>query len=92
MTTQYNIPIKVVDGNQNWKIQHTLQGYKPMTDRSGNLKNTCFSKEEVPYVGEVIVVKTSKLRKALDISKLLKTIEGLIVLPVTESELEKKTN
>ena len=50
MTTQYNVPIKVLDYSQEWLIQNSLTGYRVFTDRNGNLEDICFSRESVPYI------------------------------------------
>ncbi len=89
MTVQYNVPVKVLDSSKEWRIQNSLQGYRVFTDRSGNLDGTCFSREKVPYVGEVIVVKTIKQEAAKTAFEVLGGIEGLLVLPITECSLEE---
>jgi len=43
METQYNLPIKVIDKKQEFRIQYSLQGYRVFTDQHGNLDRTCFS-------------------------------------------------
>ncbi|MBS3075265.1 hypothetical protein J4429_02280 [Candidatus Pacearchaeota archaeon] len=89
MTTQYNVPVKVLDSSKEWMIQNSLAGYRVFTDRSGNLDGTCFSREDVPYVGELVVVKTLKPEAAQTAHRVLSGIEGLMVLPVTECSLEE---
>ncbi len=89
MTVQYNVPIKVLDSSQEWRIQNSLQGYRVFTDRSGNLKDTCFSNEDVPYVGELVVVKTLKKEAAQTAYDVLRGIEGLLVMPITECSWEE---
>ncbi len=89
MTVQYNVPIKVLDPDKEWMIQNSLQGYRVFTDRSGNLEGTCFSKENVPYVGEVVVIKTLKQEAAQTAREVLSGMEGLLVLPITECEWEE---
>ena len=89
MTTQYNVPVKVLDTSKEWTIQSSLQRYKIFTDSSGNLDGTCFSRENLPYVGELIVVKTIKQEAAETANRVLSGIEGLLVLPVTECSLEE---
>jgi hypothetical protein len=37
MTIQYNVPIKVLDKEVEWRIQNSLTGYDCFVDRSGNL-------------------------------------------------------
>ena len=86
MTTQYNIAIKVLKPEVESRIQTSLQGYSIFTDRSGNLQDTCFSRENVPYAGELIVVKTLKKLLAEKAHDVLSRIEGLLVLPVTECD------
>ena len=90
MTVQYNIPIKVLDPSKRWMIQHSLKPYRVFTDESGNLDGTCFSKENVPYVGELIVVKTIKQEAAKLAYEIFHDIEGLLVLPINESNLESE--
>ena len=58
MTIQYNVPVKVLDSEREWMIQNSLAGYRCFVDGSGNLDGTAFSRENVLYVGELIVVKT----------------------------------
>lgn len=89
MTTQYNVPIKVLDPNKERLIQYSLTGYGVFTDRSGNLEGTCFSKENVPCVGEFIIVKTLKKEAAETAYDVLSAIEGLVVLPITECIFEE---
>ncbi len=88
MTTQYNVAIKVLDPNKEWMIQNSLQTYSVFTDKSGNLENTCFSREIIPYVGELIVVKTLKQEAAQVAYSVLGGIEGLLVMPITECDWE----
>ncbi len=89
MTIQYNVPVKVLDSSKEWRIQNALQGYRVFTDGSGNLDQTCFSREKVPYAGELIVVKTLKQEAAQTAHKVLSGIEGLLVMPITESSWEE---
>ena len=89
MTIQYNVPIKVLDSSQEWRIQNSLVGYRVFTDRSGNLENTCFSRENIPYVGELVVVKTLKQEAAQTAYDTLRGIEGLLVMPISECNLEE---
>jgi len=89
MTTQYNVPIKVLDSSQEWLIQHSLTGYRVFSDRSGNLEDTCFSRENVPYVGELVVVKTLKQEAAKTAYDVLRGIEGLLIMPITECSWEE---
>ena len=89
MTTQYNVAVKVLDSSKEGMIQTSLQPYRVFTDRSGNLEDTCFSVENVPYVGEVVVVKTLKQEAAKTAYDVLKGIEGLLVMPITECSFEK---
>ncbi|MBW3010821.1 hypothetical protein KY335_00360 [Candidatus Woesearchaeota archaeon] len=89
MTTQYNVPVKVLDKEREYMIEHSLRGYKVFTDGSGNLKDTCFSRERVPYVGEIIVVKTLKEEAAQTAHEVLSGIEGLVVLPITECDWDE---
>lgn len=89
MTIQYNIPIKVLDSSKEWMIQSSLAGYKVFTDRSGNLEDTCFSRENLPYVGELIVVKTLKQDAAKIAHQVLSRLEGLLVMPINEGNLEE---
>ena len=89
MTTQYNVPIKVADQTREYLIQHELKGYRVFTDGKGNLDRTAFSREFVPYVGEVVVVKSLKQEAAQTAYNILSKIEGLVVLPVTESVFEE---
>lgn len=92
MTTQYNVAIKVLDANNEWMIQSSLQGYRVFTDKSGNLENTCFSRETIPYVGELVVVKTLKMDAAQVAYSVLGGIEGLLVMPITECDWEDDKN
>ncbi|MEK6849985.1 MAG: hypothetical protein AABX85_00225 [Nanoarchaeota archaeon] len=90
MTIQYNVPVKVLNLSKEWLIQESLRGYKIFTDRTGNLEDICFSRENVPYVGELIVVKTHKREAAQKAYELLKEVEeGFLVLPITESDFKK---
>ena len=89
MTTQYNVSVKVLDSSKEWRIQNALQGYHVFTDGSGNLDRTCFSRERVPYVGELIVVKTLKQEAAQTAHEVLSGIEGLLVMPIMESSWEE---
>ena len=89
MTIQYNVPVKVLDKSKEWIIQNSLQGYRVFTDRSGNLDSTCFSRENIPYVGDIIVVKTIKEDAAKTAHDVLSGIEGLVVLPTTECDLKE---
>jgi len=89
METQYNLPIKVLDKNQEWRIQNTLQGYRVFSDQHGNLDRCQFSREELPYVGEMIIFKTLKKEAVDKAVEVLKGIEGLLLLPVTEGEFQK---
>jgi len=89
MTIQYNVPIKVLDSSQEWVIQTSLQPYRVFTDRSGNLEDTCFSRENVPYIGELVVVKTLKKEAAQTAHDVLSGIEGLLVMPITECSWEE---
>ena len=90
MVTQYNVPIKVLDETVTWRIHSDLTGYSSFTDRSGNLEQTCFSLEQLPYVGEMIVIKTLKKQNAQIAYDVLSGIEGLVVLPITESLWEEE--
>ncbi len=89
MAIQYNVPVKVLDSSQEWMIQGSLTSYRVFTDRSGNLENTCFSRENVPYAGELIVMKTLKQEAAKTAYEVLRGIEGLLVLPITECSWEE---
>ena len=89
MTVQYNIPIKVIDPIKEWMIQTRLQDYRILTDRSGNLESICFSKENLPYVGEMTIVKTLKKEAAKLAYMILSGIEGLLVHPINESIWEE---
>jgi|GEM_PF-3179171 len=89
MTIQYNIAVKVLDPRQEGQIQQSLQGYRVFVDRSGNLDGTCFSRETVPYVGDLIVVKTIKKEAASVAHEVLSGLEGLVVLPITTCSQEE---
>ena len=89
MTIQYNVPVKVIDPSQEWMIQTSLQHYSVFTDGNGNLEDTCFSKEDMPYTGELVIVKTLKQEAAQTAHDVLKGIEGLLVMPITECSWEK---
>ena len=89
MTKQYNVPIKVLDDSKEWMIQTALQPYRVFSDEHGNLDRTCFSRENFPYVGEFIVVKTLKKEAAEKAYEILKGIEGLLVLQIGESVWEE---
>jgi len=89
MIIQYNVPIKVLDPEKGYLIQNSLAKYPIFTDGSGNLDGTCFSCENLPYIGEVVVVKTIKEKAAKTAHEVLKGIEGLVVLPITQSTLEE---
>ena len=90
MAAHYNVSVKVLDSSKEWMIQSSLTGYRVFRDRSGNLDRTCFSRENVPYVGELIVVKTLKKEAAEIAHQVLSAIEGLVVLPINESVLESE--
>lgn len=83
-TTQYNVAVKVLDPSREQFIQQSLVGYRALADESGNLKDTRFSREDIPYVGEVVVVKTLNYEVAQIAYEVLGGIEGLVVLPITE--------
>ncbi len=89
MTIQYNVPVKVVLPSQEYLIEHSLRPYRVFSDTRGHLDRTCFSREQLPYVGEVIVVKTLKKEAAEVAHEVLSRIEGLLVLPITECDWEK---
>ena len=89
MTVQYNVPVVVLDPNKRYLVQHALKGYKCFTDRSGNLDGTCFSKETVPCVGELYIVKTIKREAAETAHEVLSGIEGLLVLPINQCNMEE---
>jgi len=89
MTTQYNVPIKVLDKEQEYRIQSSLQKYKIFTDEHGNLEKTCFSKENFPYLGQLVVVKTLKQKAAKIAYDVLSGIEGLSVMPITKCSWEE---
>ncbi len=89
MTTQYNVAVKVPDLSNEWKVEASLRPYTVFTDKKGNLEDTCFSREDIPYVRDVIVVKTLKQEAARVAYDVLSKIEGLIVLPITECSWEE---
>lgn len=90
MTPQYNVAVKVLDSSAEIKIESALRPYSVFTDQSGNLKDTCFSRENAgPYVGEVIVVKTLREDAARTAQEVLGGIEGLLVLPTTQCSWEE---
>jgi len=93
MTTQYNVAVKVLKEERRNAIVTSLQGYRIFTDRSGNLDGTNFSRETVPYIGDITIVKTLKKEAAEKAHEVLSEIEGLLVLPITESiwEQDKKS-
>jgi hypothetical protein len=84
MTQQYNVPIKILNEESRGRIQTALQPYGNFSER-GNLRGV-FSREYLLYVGEVIVYKTNSKELASEAQEILKTIEGLVVLPITESD------
>jgi hypothetical protein len=89
LPTQYNIAVKVINPEDTWKIQTSLQRYSVFVDRSHNLDRTTFVREELPYIGEVIVIKTLKREAAEVAREVLTSIEGLLVLPTTECPWER---
>lgn len=89
MTIQYVIPIKVIDSSKDLIIQNSLRSYESFTDGRGNLKSGCFSHEKVDYVGEIVVVRILEKDVALMTRTALSRIEGLVVLPITESDWEE---
>ena len=89
MTIQYYVQIKVLNMKTEYMIQHALKNYRVFTDESGNLSGTCFSRENLPYVGSIVVVKTIRKEAADTAHEVLSGIEGLIVLPITECNLEE---
>ena len=82
--TQYNVAVKVINPDMESRIQQYLKPYRCFTDESGNLKDTCFSREQLPYVGEMIVVKTLNREAADTAYTVLSKLEGLLVLPINE--------
>ena len=88
MSIQYNVPIKILDNAVGSQIASSLRFYKCFTDESGNFYQTCLSREQLPYVGEMVIIKTLREDAANTAHKVLSEIEGLIVLPITESNLE----
>jgi len=92
MTVQYNVPVKVLDPDKEHMVEYALRPYGVFTDRSGNLEDTCFSRENLPYVGKFIVVKTLKKEAAKTAHRVLGGIEGLLVLPITECIWEEDKN
>ena len=89
MTLQYNVPIIILDSSAEPDIQHLLKPYYVFTDGRGNLQGTRFSKEKIPYVGEIVVVKTLREDAALKAHEVLSGIEGLLVLPITTCDMEE---
>ena len=89
MKIQYNVAVKVLNPFQEWRIQQSLQNYTVFTNKSGYLEDTCFSKEDIPYVGELVVVKTLKKDAAKTAHHVLSGIEGLVVMPITECDWEE---
>mgnify|MGYP001572763318 FL=1 len=88
MTIQYNVPIKVLNSMSEYKIQDALGQQGIPADMGGSLEKTCLSKEEFPYIGELIVIKTLKKEIADTAYKVLFGIEDLLVLPITECNWE----
>ncbi len=88
-TTEYYVPIKVTDPGQEAYIQTILQGYPVFTTQSGDLNQTCFSRENLPFVGEMIVVKTRSRIAAETARDALSGIEGLLILPLTEKTVKE---
>jgi hypothetical protein len=87
--TEYYVPIKVITPSQEGAIQSALQGYPIFTTASGDLNQTCFSRENLPFVGEMIVIKTRSRLAAKTAQESLSGIEGLLVLPLTEKTLDE---
>jgi len=87
-TTEYYVPIKVTQPDQESVIQTALQGYPVFTTKSGDLNQTCFSREKLPYVGEMIIVKTRSRLVAETAHEVLSGIEGLLILPLTEETVK----
>jgi hypothetical protein len=89
MVIQYNVPVKVLDETKRYLIELSLKGYKIFTNRSGNLEATCLSRENMPYVGELIVMKTLKQGAAQKAYEVLSGIEGLLVMPISQCSWEE---
>ena len=88
-TTHYYVPIKVINPHYGEMVQTALQAYPIFTTPNGDLNQTCFSRENLPFVGDVTVVKTRSRLVAETAHEILSGIEGLIILPITESILEE---
>lgn len=89
---QYNIAIRVIDSRKEWFIQTVLanHGGNVFTDSSGNLDRTGFYKECLPYVGEVVVIKTLKSEAADTAQRILRGLDkDLVVLPTTQCPFEE---
>ena len=54
-------------------------------DHSGNADRWAFSEENVPYVGDIFVLKTSDKETAKTAHKKFGELEGILALPPTVS-------
>jgi hypothetical protein len=75
MILQFNVPIKVIDDESvRRKIHIEGEGY--------------FLEKDFPYIGHLIIYQTNDKELARRAHKILTGIEGIVVLPVTESNEE----
>ncbi|MDP3992569.1 MAG: hypothetical protein U1B79_00435 [Candidatus Pacearchaeota archaeon] len=89
MTVQYNVPVKVLIPSRESMVEESLKPYDIFTNKNDdNLEDTRFSRENLPYVGKLIVVKTLKKEAAKKAYEILSGIEGLLVLPISECSWE----
>ena len=88
MTVQYNIGVVVLRPEDEKMVEARLRPYSVFVDGSGNLKDTAFGREDIPYIGPVVLVKTLNLEAAQTAYAVLSAFEGFRVLPITECSWE----
>ena len=90
MEKQYNVGIFYDYKNQqiSKNFSRLLLDIMPC-DRSGNQYRWVLSRENFPYIGETLVIKTLDKVTAEFAHKELSKLEGLVVFKPTECEWEK---
>ena len=88
MVDQYNVAIIDKEGQAWEKIAMYAQRIMPY-DESGNANRWAFSRENLPYVGEVLVLKTLNRDTADLVHEEFDGLEGVVTLEPTVSEWEK---
>ena len=90
MEKQYNVGIYY--DNKNGELYnnfHRLLVDIMPTDRSGNQKRWVLSREDLPYIGEILVLKTLDKETAEMAHREIGKLEGIIIFEPTECEWEK---